>query len=388
MMRPDYFFLGYRVIKVDPGQVGRTADVLLSSGTAARITNDGVFRVRQREYPAVKALLEKHEIPFSATECLGLFGIILKSKEHIGLLLAFAFFALAYLFFSGFVWDVRLEGESERSVAALTQALAEEGLYAGRMWRDFSADDMENRILASSDEFAWININRRGVVAYVTFAEKKGTPDADPTLAEHANIVATRDAIVEEITVRRGVAAAVPGQTVREGELLISGVLSTAGGTALVAADGTVMGRVSSVFTVHLPRDGTETVAARTELVDRELIFFGKSINIFKRYRNPAEEYDIIEDETQYVLFGQYRLPVYMRRTFRLIREEVPFVRTDEELTRLARETVASELRYRMGDSDVLKLQSECIVDETGITVTTTVVHLVPIGKAVAIDVR
>jgi hypothetical protein len=81
------------------------------------------------------------------------------------------------------------------------------GLEVGCRWNSLDRSEVEADVLSEYPSIAWININRRGTVAYVEIIErKKGEIQNSEQKRGYANLVASESCVIEEITVTRGVA--------------------------------------------------------------------------------------------------------------------------------------------------------------------------------------
>ena len=335
---------GYLDIKVDAGDAARCADLLLAAGICAKITADGSLRIGARSAESAKAALSD-KISFSVSEVRGLYGFLLKLRFRVGFLSAVTITLILLLFSSGVVWDVRVEGVDGEACERITDQLAECGLRVGALWNRIDKSSVEVNTLKISDEVAWININRRGSVAYVTVAPKE-TYDEQVDPVGYANIVAAFDCVIEEVLVERGVAVVKAGQTVKKGDLLISGVIPSELGGGAVYASGTVRGRYSAVEEVSLSDKGSRKNVGDPQLVGYAINFFGFSINILQKYSNFNEQCAIIEEKSEFCCLLGKKLPLSLQKSYAAVYSTEEFIYTADELckeaSRLLRERILS----------------------------------------------
>ena len=143
-----------------------------------------------------------------------------------------------------FVFEVRVSGLGYNEMIALKEELADMGIYAGAHKGSIDIKEAERRLLIAHDEFAWVNLRLRGVVADIEVVPAIPVPDmVDDT--RPCNIVAAKDAMISRITAKKGRAIVQAGDTVRAGDVLISGMVWDAGFTRMMfAARGKVIGSV------------------------------------------------------------------------------------------------------------------------------------------------
>lgn len=85
---------------------------------------------------------------------------------------------------------------------------------------------MRNHVLLALPEVSWLAVNVRGCVAHVQVVERHRPPEAADR-STVTNIVARRAGLITKVEALEGQAMVLPGATVTEGQLLISGVSET-----------------------------------------------------------------------------------------------------------------------------------------------------------------
>ena len=271
-IRIDCLIFGYRNVTVNESDIDKTLGLILKHGIPATFSPEGDFYIRERDISKLEVIL-KGKVDFEMSCPLGLYGRILGIKNKIAVLMALCFVILLCIFSENIVWDVRISGNENVSDSEIVLELEKCGLSVGDMWRSIDRSHIENKFLSDFERVSWININRRGSVAYVDVIEKKVTENSSP-LNKYTNIVATEDSIIEEITVKSGVAVVKVGDVVKKGDLLISGVLPLEMGGGFCAASGIVKGRVSDRVEVVIERDIETKLIKRERLSKIELNFF------------------------------------------------------------------------------------------------------------------
>jgi similar to stage IV sporulation protein len=302
---------------------------------------------------------------------MGEFGFVPFLKKNSNRYGAFAAALIVFavlVFASGKVYDVRIRGNENMSAEAVETELAKAGLYVGADFRSISLSKVKNTVLSDSDGIGWININRRGTVAYVELREKRSFSDEE----DHgfSNVVALQDCVIEQITVKSGLAMVKVGDTVKAGDLLISGVLPEDMGGGFVNADGIVLGRIYDESTVSVPRcESIDTLKSSTESA-RGIKIFNFSINIFKKYSNYVPEYDIIKNNKQLYLFGKYRLPIAVTSEYaqKYVKENV--THTDKELIDIAQRALSESRASRFLGCEVVMLKTVGRFTENGYELT------------------
>jgi len=287
---------------------------------------------------------------------------------------------LFIIFSSSVVWDVRIEGNESLTSAQLKEALDRSGLSVGTSWNSLSQSEVETVALKQIPDLAWININRRGTVAYVTVKEKKSHGQAEP-LYGYSNIVAAVDCIIEEITVERGIAMVKAGDVVRRGQLLISGVIPAELGGGFVRAEGEIVGRVNEKFSVTVSREEAKRVYSNEKLSELSIKIFGFSLNIFKIYGNSDNQCVIIEDKESPTVLGRFKLPLEITKIYKSDYTYETVRYDDSELVRIAAYRLSQLKAVGLSDAELLKISSSGAFCDNGYTASAEVTVLKDIGE-------
>ncbi len=377
-MRLYYLIMGYITIRINDEYRAAVATALLRRGLSAKIDINGNLRIpffkRKKFFKALK------NIPYSIVCSGGIPVLLLNNKHRYGLFGGLAVALLLYIVTSLFVWDIRVSGNEKISDAIILDELSDVGFDVGSRWSSLSLGKVEGEMLELSDNIGWININRRGGVAYVTVKEKTVHKTEEENVS-YSNIVAGCDCVIEEITVRSGIACVAKGDTVKRGDLLISGIIPGELGGGFVRADGDIYGRVTEEITVEVQRNETVVSYGKEELIAQKIKIFKFRVNIFKKYRKIDNTCAIIEDVKECTLFGIYRIPITLERTYAVEKTENRKNYIDSELTAIASARLA-ELRFiKLSDAELIKIKTEGKYTDSGYKMTSRVTVLRDVGE-------
>ena len=364
-MRFNMAVLGYKLIGINECDSEKVISRFIRRRISASYSG-GALKVPISRVPSCMKALSGIEY-----EDLGSFGLIpfiCRLKGRWGIVSAALAVVILMIFSSGRIFDIRVRGNEEMSVDEVEAELSRAGLFIGGSFRSLSLSEVETELLSASDKIGWININRRGTVAYVELREKRIFEDEEET--GYSNIVAAEDCVIEEITVKSGFAAVEVGDTVRRGDLLISGVLPAEAGGGFVNAEGVVLGRVYDENTVFVSRSESVEEPESDLPYAKRVKIFNFSINIFKKYRNYADGCVIIENAKQLYLFGKYRLPISIvtERAVKYRITEITY--SDDEILRLADEKLTEARADRLRDCEIVALRTEGKFTEDGYELT------------------
>lgn len=358
-MNPILWLLGYRTLGTDAAHAAALLNLCLEqsagySGFAA-LPDGGVrFSCTLPTAHRLCRLGGARGIPVTVLRSGGLPMQLWARRRRAGLMLG-TLCALALMVLSGrYVWDVRVTGNREMTAAEVKQELAECGFGVGSYLPDFSAGELENRVLLRSDRLAWISVNISGTVAEVQVVERVARPQEEP--AKPANLVAARDGQIELIELFRGDCVVSIGQAVRAGELLVSGIYdSQTVGFRYTRAAGRILARTEHSYRIEIPLSYIEKRYTGSAQGDICLNFFQNSLKIYKSTGNDRGPCDIIETVNSLAGFGLHNLPFSVTSQTLRYYEEVPARRTPEAALELAYEQLARELGGLSDDTQLLR---------------------------------
>ena len=361
MQRIDSLFFGYCEFKFNKTDRAKIVNLLLENCVSREIYED-VFCVNLRERKKIEKLLAG-KVEFTVSAPRGVLPFLYSFKKRFGLLFGLLISIFLVLFSSHLVWDVRIEGVEKEEGELIKQELSELGFSVGQRWSLIDKSEIETEMLIKSDLVSWININRRGSVAYVSVISK--ITHEEEVYRGYSNVVATKNAIIEEITVKKGVALVKAGETVKAGQVLISGVIPKELGGGFCYADGEVLGRYSETKTIEVDRVYTEKIEINSDLKSLSVNFFDFSIKLLEKYRNYTGECDIIKEKCNLNLFG-VDLPFSVFKEKIVFYENVQACHEDAEMIRLANSKMREEINSENKDATLLRIKTYGELTERG----------------------
>lgn len=383
-MKLSHLIFGFRHIYISEESTSEILSLILRAGFFAKLCDKGVITVSERDFAKIKKVLDgRCEYTFSQIK--GLRGFISKNKSRYGIFLAL-FIVIVCAFFSyNTIFDIRISGTEKSTEEDVINELKSAGFDVGGSWLSTDLTKVEADLLKNSDKISWISINRRGSVAYVEIIEKKSADISEPEY-KYSNVVAQMDCVIESITVKSGYAAVKVGDVVKRGEVLISGIPSTAEGT-FCKAEGIVIGRVNERIAVHQDRIQTVETPKPEELCGFALKILNFSVNIFKIYGNSVSECDIIERKADCKLFGK-RLPISALRSYRCetISEKIEL--GDTELAILARDATSKRILSLVGSGELIRARTNGSFTAQGYDMITEIVYLTDVALTVPFEIN
>ncbi len=386
MVRIDFLIFGYRRVTLPDTDMSRVASLLLRKKIPFVTVDAQTLLIKERDAWSFESILSSAS-EARISEPLGIFGAVRRFPYKLGLTLGLVLSLLLVILASLPVWDVRVRGNEKIPESAVEEVLLECGFGVGSLWHTTDLCEVETKFLSLSDGISWVNVNRRGGVAYVEIIEMKPEDTAEkPDVPQYSNIIAEYDCVIEEITVKRGRGEVKPGDTVRAGEVLISGVLPPEAGGGLCRAEGVVLARVYDTVSAEVDRSYEKITEKRHRLISIDLKIFNFSANIFKIYGNDTEECDIIEQIDSFSLLGKCKLPFEVERRLIVERSTEVCRYTDEELVFRAAGRLDAALSVMLDASDLLARKTYGSFTDRGYRMSSDIVYLTEVGQEAELE--
>ena len=232
--------------------------------------------------------------------------VIKRALSRPGLVLG-AVFCLVCMYVSTlFLWDIHYTDGQE-----LEELMTQSGLKIGAYIPDINEDIIEIRALMNTDKYSYISININGTHASVDCEKRQSGMPIDSSLP--SNLVAGCDGVIVRYEVYSGDGVCSVGQTVSEGQLLISGIDETKHhGSRIVRARGAVYASTEKEFTVSYPVVIQEKRYTGNQSLSKSYFMCGMSIDTGDD--GEFELYDTESKKEKLKIFGAVELPIYVTR--------------------------------------------------------------------------
>jgi similar to stage IV sporulation protein len=206
-------------------------------------------------------------------------------------------FVLLIFTMTSFIWSVEISGNSELSKEYIEKALSTNGIRSGALKFSIDTDKAVDGMLLGIREISWISIDVKGTKVKVQIRERRKLPDM-VSKDVPCNVAATKDGIVWRILVTDGIEAAVEGETVKKGQILISGNIPMKNEKdkyRLVHAMGSVQAR--TWYEEQCPVVLYETIREKTGLTIKNyaIVMFTKRLELFNK-KVDFNDFDKVED--------------------------------------------------------------------------------------------
>lgn len=281
-------------------------------------------------------------------------AITRSAKRRYALLAGLAVCIVITAVSSLFVWNISVSGNKNMSYGEVVRALKECGVEYGAFWPVISAEDVKNEILLKHPDMSWISLNMSNSRLEVIIHERTEKPDI-VNEAEPRSIYAQKSGIITNISVLQGRSAVNIGDTVCEGDILVSGLMeSETGDDRQVHAIADVTARTWYEISAVSPlteNKKTEKAGGKLKL---SLLSGKNRINFYSDSRNEEPSCDKM-NKLKYISFGKsFVIPIGMviqsARSYEIRECDV----NREETTLRMQDDLMAELRYRIGSGEIV----------------------------------
>ena len=184
------------------------------------------------------------------------------------------------------------------------------GLRFGVNRRGLRSEKIKNSLLSIIPELKWVGVNTYGCVAEIRVAEKPPSVPMEQQTNGLSHLAAARDGVIQDVTVTRGTALCAPGQTVTQGEILISGLMDCGITQKATVAQGEVTALTSRSFFAVTPENRLARDCLPKKVTRWSLLLGKKRIKLWIGSGIWGTECDRMYQEYQLTLPGGFRLPV------------------------------------------------------------------------------
>ncbi|MBQ8908256.1 MAG: sporulation protein YqfD [Clostridia bacterium] len=365
-----YRLFGYAVLHFEEEHRTAVLNAVLTAGLPLFAQTETSISVPQGARLAWEKALTERQIVTSVTQG-GLPTLLKRYRLRVGLVLGALLAALVLFLGASVAWDVEVEGARTLYPSDIEADLAAMGVGIGSFFHNMDFEAACNEYRLRHPEVAWMGIYRQGTVLRVKILETDIAAEEERPL--YANIVAAADGVIESVAVIHGTAVVKAGQSVKKGDLLVSGLLKGDGVESFVCAEAEVIGRREESISVFVPYEQTRSIQGE-RVLERYLInFFGKTVNISINSGKIPESYGTIVKEDGISLSGGRRLPVSVTRVLRVSVTEEPYRLSQEEATRLAYTLLKNKLSALLNGGSLLSKSITATATEEGISLQGTV---------------
>lgn len=285
----------------------------------------------------------------------GLPFFLYRFKRRKGFKLGLLIFAAFLILSVSIVWDIEIIGCKPEMIPQIMNVLNVDNIGRGSFKMKLNPKSIASKIALNVDGIAWAGVEIKGVKLFITIKDSIEAPVLIKN-DESFNIVAERDGLVKSMEVYAGSALIKEGETVKKGQVLVSGKLESKNpefGTRDIHALGKIIARtwyessfpVSMVYTQRFKTGNTHKITF-LRFLDSRLKISGGDL--------PYEMFETVTVEKPITGPFGLKLPIGLtvENSSEIIEKQVDLT-LDEALT-VSTETAKEDLRKRIPEDCIV----------------------------------
>ena len=230
-------------------------------------------------------------------------------KRRPVFMLLVAFLTAISILLPGRLLLIRVEGNVSVPTQKILETAREQGIYFGALRKSIRSEKVKNALLENIPQLQWVGVNSSGCRAVISVKEEEKANSEIPE-SIGASIVASRDGYILYGTTLQGTQLYQPGQTVQEGQTLISAYTDCGLHIRAEEAKGEVFAQTKRNLKVILPVSYRKEITKKDMIRQYSIILRKKRINFWKDSGIIDTTCDRMYEEYYITLPGGFRLPV------------------------------------------------------------------------------
>ena len=184
------------------------------------------LKIHSADYPTLNSLRGMNGLDIKLSSSRGGKRIAKHMRRRIALVSAFSVMVVLLAVSSLFVWNIEVSGNEKLSDAEIIRALNDCGVSYGTFWPSVSSDIVRSKMLLKLDNISWVTVNLHNSKAELVVHERVKKPDIYDK-DDFCDIAAGKSGIITKMSVFEGNSMAAVGDSVVEGDILVSGTMQS-----------------------------------------------------------------------------------------------------------------------------------------------------------------
>lgn len=279
-------------------------------------------QVTGRQYPWLCRLAERTQCQVREQRRRGLPFFLKRFRRRYALLAGLVLFVFLALAGSQVILTIDVTGNQTITNEEIISQLRLCGVSVGTWGPSVPIRAVENKLMLAMDQLSFCSVNLYGTRAEVIVREVDPAPDLREEEVP-TNVVSAATGIITQIEAWKGDAQFKEGDTVCQGEVLISGqvlldpppLVETDLGTMLVHAEGRVFARTWRTMTAQISLTAQGKEYTGETITRRCLSVMGQRMKFYQNSSVPYEKYDIITHLRSWTPVEGKTLPILWETT-------------------------------------------------------------------------
>ena len=322
VMKIWYFFKGYVIIRVEGLTLERFLNLAATNDIYLWDISRESYTVLQMKatiegFKALKGIVRRVGCRVEIIDKKGLPFLFYRLKARKMLGFGFILFLGIIFFLSSLIWNIEIVGNERVKTEEIIKILEKEEIKRGIIKYKIDKDYIKYLLLNEFDNLSFLSVDIKGTKLLIEMKEQDLPPERINRDVP-CNIVATKKGVILKAIARNGRAVVRKGDVVKEGDILITGVIldEHSQKQILVHAEGEVLAK--TIYSHRIDEPTIKTIKEETgrtytrrefKIGDKGVQFFKGEIP-FKDYIEEVEEvkpFNIDVDLSIKVFVHQYK---------------------------------------------------------------------------------
>lgn len=354
-MRARDLFKGYVYVSVEGFFIEKVINVCKKNNIELinldRKSNTIIYvGIRVKDFRDLSKIAKENKCRMKIVKKSGMPFVVKRYRKRKYFFIALLVLWLLIIVLSKFIWNIEIIGEGDVYSERILNIVKEEGIEIGKLKKHVNLDKVINRIRLENDDISWVGIKMCGTNVKIEIIKTDVKPEVVKE-NEFCNIVAKKDAVIENINAQNGIPKVMQGDVVKKGDVLIDGVIEGKyTEPRKVHSIGEVKGKVWYKENVRVYYKQVKKIQTGNKEEKYAVKLNKIKINFFKKL-SKFEIYDKIRTDKKLKIFSNLYLPIQIEKDtfYELKEEEIEY--TADEAKKQAIEEAKIKLKEKIGNS-------------------------------------
>lgn len=265
-----------------------------------------MFDVDYENYDEIVSIVKRFKGKSKIINKGGWLFRFIELKKSISLVIGiFIFFGIIYAL-SNNIWSIDIETKENLTPFEVRRQLESIGVKPGLKKSDINVYEIERKMQTINSQIMWIRARIEGSTLHLVIEEKINPPSTETK--ESDSVVAKSDGEIKRVYTYSGNPAVVPGDIVKEGDILINPVQGREGFEVDIKPKGRVIANTFYDKYMEVQVNGEKLERSGNKQSDIYLRLWNKKIYL-KKVINKFQYYDKIEENN-----GVFNSTVYFEK--------------------------------------------------------------------------
>ncbi|MBP2033040.1 hypothetical protein J2Z42_001719 [Clostridium algifaecis] len=253
-----------------------------------------IMDVKLEDYNKINKIAKRNNVKIRILKRWGISFLILKLKNNKMLIVGILLFISIIYYLSTFIWQIKINSDSNLPPYELRQKLKEYGVVPGISKKRLNVYKIEEFLVKSDENIMWVRARIEGSRLIITAAERKSPPNIVQDNSP-CDLAASRDGEVLRVYTTAGTSVVNRGDMVKKGQILVKGVQGKEGESYTVHASGSVICKTFYEKSKDVKIDSIKRERTGRKIENYYLNINGKKVYL-KKNINKFDKYDKIEE--------------------------------------------------------------------------------------------